>query len=141
MTLLGTLTTTSGASQSLTGLTLTDYKYLYCSLNGVSGTSGDTITIISGASTSFTLFTAGSAASRLFYGTVFVNLENGSLGAWGRVDQSTVYGISPTVAAANTDGVKYAFGRISQSTASTSIGFGVGAGTFDAGTITIYGVK
>ena len=66
MTLLGTLTTTSGTSQSLTGLTLTSYKVLYIGFNGVSGTNTSTIITVGG-----TTIAAIATAASSYYGYNF----------------------------------------------------------------------
>jgi hypothetical protein len=126
MTLLGTLTTTSGTTQTLSGLDLTGYKMLLCSLVGVSvgGSSGDITlggVVLDDHSTS-------SNGSEVSSGLVWVDLTEGTLTA--TVQRS---GNTGKVFAADT----------AYSTASTSITFGApGAGApFDAGTIHVWGVK
>ena len=141
MTLLGTITTTSGTSLTLTDLTLTDYKYLYLAVNGVSSTTAtDDLRVVSGAGTSIAIFLDSNNAAREWNGTIIVNLENGSIGGWGTNNGSTSYGISPTSAGAGAAGTKFGFGRINQTTASTSIGVSVQT-AFDAGTVKVYGVS
>lgn len=120
-TLLGTITTTSGATQSLGSLTLTGYKSLRCVVDGVSFSTGAQLTFnsinVSGA-------TAGAAT--VIHGIVDLDLGTGvSVGMVG------VSGSNSDVYAANT----------SYSTATTSITFGASTGNFDAGSIKVYGVK
>jgi hypothetical protein len=74
--LLGTLTTTSGSVQTLSGLVLTDYKFLHFTLNAVS-TSGSTGTIGLGPITDlFGPAAGGSSVS----GMACVDLGNGEIG-------------------------------------------------------------
>lgn len=119
--LLGTLTTTSGSAQTLSGLVLTDYKFLQFTLNGVS-TSGSTGTIGLGPITDlFGPAAGGSSVS----GMAWVDLGNGVATA-------------PTKLAADS---RVGTGASGYSTATTSVSVNVSAGTFDAGSIRIYGVK
>ena len=119
--LLGTLTTTSGSSQTLSGLVLTDYKFLHFTLNGVS-TSGAGGTIGLGPITDLFGTATGAVAVS---GMGWVDLGNGVATAVTKL--STV----STVGA----------GASGYSTATTSVSVNVSSGTFDAGTIRIYGVK
>jgi len=141
LTLLGTITTTSGTSLSLTGLTLTPYRYLYLSVNGVSasGATND-LSIVDGASGAYVVFSDGNNATNVWNGTILVNLANGSVGAWGLNEGSASYRIDSAGSAAGTNQAKTGFGRINQTTASTSIGVSVQTG-FDAGTVTVFGVQ
>ena len=129
MTLLGTLTTTSGASQSLAGLNLTGYKQIRAVLNDVSGNSTLIITIGGNG-----INQATPATSRIS-GFVDIDLANGvgvsNIGAASNVALTSV---------ANTIGAVFASGL---STASTSITFTAGGGStaFDLGSIVVYGVK
>ena len=120
-TLLGTINTTSGTSQSLGSLTLTGYKFLRFVVNGVSGSASISLTVggiqCSGAS--------GSAAATLF-GTIDLDLANGVFAGM----------IGPQGANANV----YA-GDTSYSTATTSVGIGASGGNFDAGSVLVYGIK
>jgi hypothetical protein len=120
-TLLGTITTTSGATQSLGSLSLTGYKSLRCVVDGVSFSTGAQLTFnsinVSGS-------TAGAAT--VIHGIVDLDLGTGvSVGMVG------VSGSNSNVYSANT----------SYSTATTSITFGASSGNFDAGSIIVYGIK
>jgi len=119
--LLGTLTTTSGSSQTLSGLVLTDYKFLHFTLNGVSTSSTSGTVGLGPVSDLFGPATGGATVS----GMGWVDLGNGIATAATRV--STV----STVGA----------GASGYSTATTSVSVNVSSGTFDAGSIRIYGVK
>ena len=118
--LLGTLTTTSGSTQTLSSLTLTPYRFLIATLSGVSG-SGTGAFTFGGQTISDTYTTAQTA-----YGVIFINLLNG--------DGMAVSG--PPGAAGSAYGV-----NTSYTTATTSVSFGITAGLFDAGSVRIYGVK
>jgi hypothetical protein len=141
ITLLGTITTTSGTSLSLSGLTLTGYSFLLLFVNGVSSSSAtDDLSIVDGASNVILLFNDSNSATNVWNGTVWVNLNNGSIGAWGSSNGTTTYNTNPSSQASASAGAKLAFGRINQTTASTSIGVSVQT-AFDAGTVTVYGVR
>lgn len=141
ITLLGTITTTSGTTQSLTGLSLTGYSFLLLFVNGVSSSSlTDDLSIVDGASNVILLFNDSQSAANVWNGTVWVNLNNGSIGAWGSSNGTTTYNTNPSSQASASAGAKLAFGRINQTTASTSIGVSVQT-AFDAGTVTVYGVR
>ena len=70
MTLLGTLTTTSGTSQTLSGLTLTGYKQLLCVITNIAYATGDTINFGTA-----TLKSGGGSGN--MYGQFWVDLTNG----------------------------------------------------------------
>jgi hypothetical protein len=129
MTLLGTLTTTSGTSQALSGLTLTSYKQLSIFWNNVSWSSGNnmnlnTITIASGTST----------AANATFGWAIVDLSLGTFTGGGN-DGTASGGTSSTAI-----GVTYA-GNCGVTTATTTLTFsGSASGTFDLGSIKVYGV-
>lgn len=127
MTLLGTLTTTSGTSQTLSGLTLTSYKLLYVSFSEVSAALASQYLQISGGyQLSPTLPSTGSGVS----GIAWFDLTSG------RFASTT----AATTAGSATATSFYANPSIT--TASTSITFSWGVGAaFDAGSILIYGVK
>lgn len=120
MTLLGTITTTSGSSASLGSLTLTDYKALHCVFDGVSASSTFQITLDSIS------FSASTAAGNGLHGFADIDLGTGVA-----VSIMGVSGTNSTVWSANT----------SLSTATTTLTFGTSGGTFDAGSIVVYGVK
>jgi len=132
MTLLGTLTTTSGTSQTLSGLTLTSYKQLLAvfklvgsnATSGIILSSGIGLTITDNAGTS-----AGICGTMLYDLTNGILVTNASAGIGGTSTNQAVIG-SAYAAVTNS----------SITTASTSITFS-SAGTFNKGSILIYGVK
>lgn len=141
MTLLGTLTTTSGTTQTLTSLTLTGYRYLFLAINDVSATTAtDDLRIVDSAGTSYQLFADSGNADNVWNGSAIVNLSNGSTIGWGISNGSATYGMSTGNFGAGNAGPKLGLGRINMTTASTSIGVSVQT-AFDAGTVTVYGVK
>jgi hypothetical protein len=130
MTLLGTLTTTSGTSQALSGLTLTNYKQLSVFWNNVSWSSANgmvlnTIQIASGTST----------AANATFGWAIVDLSLGTY-TGGGTDVTASAGTSISGI-----GVTYG-GNCGVTTATTTLTFsGTASGTFDLGTIKVYGVS
>lgn len=118
--LLGTLTTTSGASQSLTSLTLTGYKFLRFVVNGVSSTGAGLFSI----------------------GSLQVSTTGGASSNWlGIVDVDLGTGIGTAQTSGSGAGVgEVRVGTTGYSTASTSVAASVSTGTFDAGSITVYGI-
>lgn len=121
MTLLGTLTTTSGSTQTLSGLTLTGYKALFISFNAVSCTGAGSINI----NTSYKVSPYLDGASDVASGISWLDLSNGVVGS-----------------AINVNTYPYTAGSVTNmTTASTSISFNSPATTsFDAGSIKVYGV-
>jgi len=126
MTLLGTIATTSGSSVTLSGLDLTGYKFLQLSISAVSSTSTNDWLNLNGYSAA--VVTAGGAGT-ITYGGGFINLSTNAF----YVNSVTLNGTA--IASQSTRG-----GPSGLTTASTSITFTISAGTFDAGSITIYGV-
>lgn len=120
-TLLGTITTTSGTSQSLTSLTLTSYKFLRCVLNGVS-TDTNSSTISQNSQVIGTL----SFGIGLVSGILEIDLTSGA--AWFATGGS--YNTTAT-SGGHASGL---------TTASTAITF-TSSHTFDAGSIRVYGVS
>lgn len=129
MTLLGTLTTTSGSTQTLSGLTLTDYKEVKIVLNNV-GFSAD--------------------ASLRVEGTNIASSSGNNFNSiWGHTTISLVDGTFSTIAfsgSSNTGVGSYSTsvsraGEVDLNTADTSIVFSLNTGNFDTGTINVYGVK
>ena len=118
--LLGTMTTTSGASKSLTGLVLTPYKNLMFVFDGVSSTSTAGFTIGSALGTAAT-----TVASQGLDGIFHVNLATG-IGA----GASQTPGSTAATA-----------GQTGYSTATTTVTVAPTVGTFDAGQIKVYGLK
>jgi len=124
VTSLGTITTTSGASQTLSGLTLTDYKFLRLSVKGVSSTVTSTILSVTGC------------------GAIGNAISNTGATLTGTVDIDLGLGVFASNIQMSTDAA--ASGRAGTSTlttATTSITVTISGGTFDAGSIEVYGVK
>lgn len=135
ITLLGTLTTTSGSSQTLSGLDLTPYKQIQAVINNVGSTStAGTFRMLNGATVGF-LRDVSATATDVMAGYVIVDLETG------------IYTSATTAAALSSKGdigggILGSFaGDIGFSTASTSIGFSLSTGSFDGGSILIYGIR
>lgn len=122
--LLGTITTTSGAAQSLSGLDLTDYEFLICVFNGVSGNSPSMSIMQNGQA-----LAAAVAESNSRWGDVVINLNN-SIGSATLCAGSA---LSATAAA-------YAYNS-GLSKASGVVTFSVSVGVFDAGSILVYGLR
>ena len=138
MTLLGTLTTTSGTTHSITSIAA-GYRYLWCEIDGVSFNSDISLTVATSSTNGAAYGTAGNVVSsavlsaRLIYGSVLIQNISSSVAA-AKIASSniiandgTVYSLSaaltPTNTAAVVDAIQFA------------------GGTFDAGTIRVYGVK
>lgn len=115
MTLLATLATTSGNSVPTGTLNLTPYRKLFISLNGISASAG-TIGVLLNGITFFTLGTAASTSS-----------------AWADIDLATGIGLKATASVPSSDAMGI-------TTATTVLTFTTSSGTFDAGSIQIYGV-
>ena len=126
MTLLGTLTTTSGTTAVLSGLILTGYKQLEIIINNVSFTGTGTLTL-----NGVVLGTAA-AATQSYWGQIVVDLNVGSFASNIGIGTSTTGTISNTTFGGATGNT----GITSSSTVLTFAG-----GTFDAGTIYVYGDK
>ena len=124
MTLLGTLTTTSGTAHTLSGLDLTSYKTLWVTINGVSHTDGsDRAALAIGDGSSQVELTYRFTGNSFLNTIGFVDLSNG---------------ISEGI-----DGLSARAGDTGLRTTSTSITFDwfPSTETFDAGDITVYGMK
>lgn len=123
MTLLGTLTTTSGTTQTLSGLDLTGYRYLAIVVNTQQSAGAARSLLIN----SLVASAAASSATRL-RGLIFLELTTGMSASL--ANDSTATGL--TVVTALT----------SITNASTSIPFAwSSSATFSGGVITVYGVK
>jgi hypothetical protein len=124
--LLGTLNTTSGSTATLSGLNLTNYRQLYITFSGVSGTSVSARTLtINGVICS----PSGDTAATTYSGWMTVDLiiGNGFL-------------LSQSSTSATSVGILQ--GETGYNQSSTSIQFGWSAtNTFDAGVIKFYGVR
>ena len=120
-TLLGTLTTTSGASQALSPLVLTSYKFLKVVFNGVSHSDGSQRAITMDGVKIIEDEPNGTA----IYGHVIVDLSNGIAAAitGGNGSSGSTWVADTTV-----------------TTADISITFAPEAGNFDAGSIKVYAI-
>ena len=122
--LLGTLTTTSLSVQTLSGLNLAPYRFIEIWWNGVSASAASTFSVANLAAQSST------AAASAYNGMHRIELATGLLKG----------GIS-----ANSAGVaivaQEVTGLTNITTASTSISVSTSAGTWDAGSVNIYGVR
>lgn len=129
MTLLGTVTATSGNSVSLGSLDLTNYINLYIVVNGVSANVASWVHVTSDntqATSTQTFYT--NSASDTVYGTGTVNLTSGAM--------------SFLVGPDNANSPQAVGGKTNITTATTTIYFRCAStNTFDAGSIKIYGVK
>lgn len=122
-TLLGTISTTSGTSQTLSGLNLTSYKFLQLILTQVS-LSG--VAYVYLTNTSGPTIANSSGGNGQLYGDVLIDLSNG-------------------ICSANTGGgaqtVQHSMGgNCGITTASTSVTVAT-TNQFDLGSIRVYGVK
>lgn len=119
--LLGTITTTSGATATLSGLTLTGYKFLRLVLNGVSTNGSGSLTLNSIAVNDTA--TSGEFVS----GCIEIDLSSGIF--WAATGRAAMAGRSASGGGAS-----------GLTTASTSVTIGAGGNTFDAGSVRVYGV-
>ncbi len=123
LNLLGTLNTTSGATQTLSGLTLTDYASLLILVSGVSHSTGSQQLLFGTGQIS----TNARGASEFYSGFAIVALGSGV--SVGLVD---VTAASPSPR----------FSSTGYSTATTSVSFSwSSSANFDAGTIRVYGIR
>lgn len=115
---LGSVTTTSGASQTLSGLTLTPYKGVIAVFSNVSASSSGDFTL--GGATVF----SGAALGGFYFG-------------------SATFWFSPNTFEANI-GQNSTAGRVgthSVTASSTSLTVATTAGVFDSGSVRFYGFK
>lgn len=124
MVLLGTITTTSGSSQSLNSLTLTPYKQLVLVYNNVQ--SGISIHSVASAAV-----TGSISNSNGIYGQIHIDLTSGA----GIAFLNNSGGAAPSSVT-----VSGYLIRTSLSTASTSVTVSTN-GTYTAGSVLVYGVK
>ena len=120
---LGTIATPSGTTATLSSLVLTPYRFLRFTLNGVSADNTASVLNIAG------LAITGSLSNVVFtwFGSVIVDLGNGV--ATATILENSGAGFT-----------KAGLTGYSQST--TSVSFSItGAGSFDAGSIRVYGEK
>ncbi len=114
MTLLGTIATTSGLTQTLSGLSLTDYKQIYVSVIGVQMASLTSSIVKAGG---LTLYTSTYTSATSTYATLDLT--------------GTTAGFS-----------NYAYqGGHTTTTSSTSISVTSSGAAFNGGSVLIYGVK
>lgn len=133
MTLLGTITTTSGASQSLSGLTLTSYKQLLLVIRGVSHNSGTSQSLLVGTSTTDDIAVTNVAGNAFFFfGQIWIDLDTGSF--------CSVPAAAAAATSSSNSSVTFA-GDLTITNASTVVSVAPLAGSFDAGSILVYGVK
>jgi hypothetical protein len=124
--LLGTLTTTSGTTVTLSGLVLTPYRFLKCVFNGTGSGSNSTTHQIGGA--------------------VVVSLPLSSDRAWGVVEIDLFNGTGFAAMSINNANPGGAIGgvygiRTSITTASTAVSAVCGGGSFGTGSIRVCGVQ
>lgn len=130
LNLLGTLTTTSGVTQTLSGLTLTNYKQLQLVLKNVSWTAAAYL-VVNGTSIALTPTTSGAGYAQ--WGMVIVDLSTSVFLGWA-VENTT----GSTNFSNNSNTIQG--GIVPWTTSTTSISFSGNTGSFDAGSITVYGV-
>jgi hypothetical protein len=126
-TLLGTLTTTSGSTHTLSSLTLTSYRNLYIEVRGVSTTSTSSVLRLDGLTVGLTF----EATNDRWLGIITVDLGAGTYAA----------NVASVTSGQNFNGSLTYAGDMTITSASTSVSFTTSAGTFDAGSILVYGVK
>lgn len=130
MTLLGTINTTSGASQSISGLDLTSYKQLILVFNNVSHADGVTSRFyLLGTSTADDVQISGTfsaSAGNSAYGFSFVDLAAG---------------VSSNIIGTDSGSTNPYSAVTAITTASTSVSVAVSANSFDSGSVRVYGVR
>jgi hypothetical protein len=139
MTLLGTLTTTSGTTQTLSSLTLTNYKFLQISFNNVGFTSGSSTSLkIAGIQLTIDPFATTTTSG---FGGISIDLSTGATSGVVTTGYSLTGSTNTIQQGGNPSGPLS--GNLSTiSTATTSIAFTWTAGnTFASGTIKVYGVS
>lgn len=123
--LLGTLTTTSGSTQTLSSLVLTPYRFLIFIWDNVSLAGGvSPVFRVGTATVSATIASPGNTHD----GMVTVSLDSGRV-------FGGVYEVTPS-----TTGTIY-IGASGYSTATTSVSVSTTESTFDLGSVKVYGVK
>jgi hypothetical protein len=126
VTLLGSLATTSGATVTLSGLNLTGYNFLVATFNNVSCSSAVSNLLMA----SLQVSGSTAASAEVFHGLVFIDLFTGQFTS----TTSHASTASPTSQAG-----EVWCGDSNIITSSTSISFATQSGTFDAGSIRVYG--
>jgi len=125
--LLGTLATTSGTSVTLSGLTLTSYKFLKVVFRAISTDSTMSNLRIAGELCSDQL----SDTTWFFNGIAEIDLGTG---VW-------TSSVVQTNGADSSGASSTYVGTSGYTTATTSVVFSIDTGSFDAGSILVYGVK
>jgi hypothetical protein len=136
MTLLGTLTTTSGTTAVLSGLDLTSYKAIFISINRCSHTSGSNqeFQLLDANGSTYLSINPATAASAFVSGICQISLINGAI--------ASNIGTNATSATPLVDSPSGTVAGITTfSTSATSFTFRFAAGNFDNGSISVYGVK
>ena len=132
-TLLGTINTTSGTSQTLSGLTLTDYTALVLEFNGVGSSSSLTNYNLRLTSTTGPQISNNNGGSGTrWYGFTEIMLNSGIFAS----SLASSAGAAPFGSVAGT----YA-GDCDITTASTSVTVALSNNSFNAGSVRVYGVK
>lgn len=126
MRLLGTLTTTSGTTQTLSSLVLTDYKQIYVSVIGLSVATGSTSSI----SINGLLFGQSINFSPNYYAIVTLDLTGSTYGSY-----------ITNFASGNYPTIQSGGNNHTLTNSSTSISLVSSNAAFDAGTVRIYGVR
>lgn len=134
LTLLATITTTSGSSQTSSTISLTGYKQVQFIFNKVSasGTSAYLRLVDPNATNLQVAQFSTSSGSNSLVGIMTLDLGTG------------VYSSNPFRGVASTadGGESQPFGGVStHSTSTTAFTFNISGGSFDAGSILVYGVK
>lgn len=125
MTLLGTIATTSGTTQSLSGLNLAGYDRLILSVDGVYN-AGSGNYILSDGTSDFVI----AATSNRLHGDCHINLDNGYLFFPNLQSNITAYALSAA---------SVLHGRTRYSRASTAVTL-KSTTPFTAGSVSVYGV-
>jgi hypothetical protein len=138
MTFLTTIATTSGNSVTSASVVLTTYKQVMFIFNNISqnGVSGS-FQMTDPNATKFTLCNNPANAARGIGGAATIDLSTGVMTSTLSENMETTlpnYNISATT---NRLGI----GKTTFSTSTTSFTFSITSGTFDAGSITVYGIK
>lgn len=126
--LLGTINTTSGTSQTLSGLVLTPYKHLFCNFPNITYSTNNSILYITSSSLANRLTDQSSTASP-FRGSGYINLSTGMANFTSRQGASSSDSISNCFSIAT-----------SYFTTSTSITFTC-TSAFTTGYIQVWGIK
>jgi len=135
LTLLATITTTSGSSQTSSTISLTGYKQVQFIFNKVSASSSSADVRILDGSTNLVVATTSTTASNFLVGFMQLDLGTGVFTCFTQRGSSA----TPSSNAINPDNI--VGGITTFSTSTTAFTFNVSSGSFDAGSILVYGVK